>query len=172
MYQRARAIQLRYLSSDRHVVIDCIKKLMTAKMTEETVYGAHTFTDEISALIQRLKGHLRDGRLDVLTVMEIMVLIGGLPKSEPFALIALACSTDESLTAAQFVERLHRQSERLARVLTQRLMMPILKAVMQPQLKGIEVKVSSKRKSDHVNPTGKGNRRDIHIYRHIGRISE
>ena len=44
-----------------------------------------------------------------------MVLIGGLPKSGPFALFALACSTDESLTAAHFVERLHRQSERLAR---------------------------------------------------------
>ena len=65
--------------------------------------------------MQRLKGHLRDGRLDVLTVMEIMVLIGGLPKTGPFALFALACSTDETLTAAQFVERLHRQFERLAR---------------------------------------------------------
>ena len=84
-------------------------------MTSETVARAHAFTDEISALMQRLKGHLRDGRLDLLTVMEIMVLIGGLPETGPFALFALACSTDETLTAAQFVERLHRQSERLAR---------------------------------------------------------
>jgi len=84
-------------------------------MTEETVSGAHAFTDEISALMQRLRGHLRDGRLDVLTVMEIMVLIGGLPKSGPFALFALASSTDETLTATQFIERLHRQAERLAR---------------------------------------------------------
>ena len=88
---------------------------MTTKMTAETVAGAHAFTDEISALMQRLKGHLRDGRLDVLTVMEIMLLIGGLPKTGPFALFALACSTDETLTAALFVERLYRQSERLAR---------------------------------------------------------
>ena len=33
-------------------------------MSSETVAGAHAFTDEISALMQRLKGHLRDGRLD------------------------------------------------------------------------------------------------------------
>ena len=84
-------------------------------MSAETVADAHAFTDEISALMQRLKGHLRDGRLDVLTVMEIMELIGGLPKTGPFALFGLACSTDETLTAALFVERLHRQSERLAR---------------------------------------------------------
>ena len=84
-------------------------------MSSKTVAGAHAFTDEISALMQRLKGHLRDGRLNVLTVMEIMVLIGGLPKTGPFALFALACSTDETLTATQFVERLNRQSERLAR---------------------------------------------------------
>ena len=87
VYERARAIQLRYQSSDRHGVIYCINKLMTAKMTEETVSGAHAFTDEISALMQRLRGHLRDGRLDVLTVMEIIVLIGGLAKSGPFALL-------------------------------------------------------------------------------------
>ena len=61
----------------------------------------HAFTDEISALMQRLKGHLRDGRLDVLTVMEIMLLIGGITKTGPFALFALACSTDENLTAVQ-----------------------------------------------------------------------
>ena len=115
VYERARAIQMCYQSSDRHGVIQCINKLMSTKMTSEAVAGAHTFTDEISALMQRLKGHLRDGRLDLLTVMEIMVLIGGLPKTGPFALFALACSTDETLTAAQFVERLRRQSERLAR---------------------------------------------------------
>ena len=84
-------------------------------MKDETLGGAHTFTDEVSSLVLRLKRHLREGGLDVLTVMEIMVLIGGLPKSGPFVLFALACSTDETLTAAQFVERLHRQSERLAR---------------------------------------------------------
>ena len=43
------------------------------------------------------------------------MLIEGLPKSGPFALFALACSTDETLTATQFIERLHRQAERLAR---------------------------------------------------------
>jgi len=120
VYERARAIQMRYQSSDRHGVIQCIHKLMTTEMTAETVAGAHAFTDEISALMQRLKGHLRDGRLDVLTVMEIMVLIGGLPKTGPFALFALACSTDETLTATQFIERLHRQAERLAREQTSR----------------------------------------------------
>ena len=88
---------------------------MTARMKDETVAGAHVFTDEISALMQRLKGHIRDGRLDVLTVMENMVLIGGLPKSGPFALFALAYSTYENLNAVQFIERLHRQFERLAR---------------------------------------------------------
>ena len=49
-----------------------------------------------------------------------MVLIEGLPKSGPFALFALACSTDETLTATQFIERLHRQAERLAREQTSR----------------------------------------------------
>ena len=51
VYERARAIQLRYQSSDRHGVIYCIIKLMAAKMTEETVSGAHAFTDEITALM-------------------------------------------------------------------------------------------------------------------------
>ena len=109
VYERARAIQMRYQSSDRHGVIQCINKLMSTKMTAETVAGAHAFTAQ-----QRLKGRLRDGRLDLLIVLEIMVLIGGLPKTGPFALFAIACSIDETLTAAQFVERLHRQSERLA----------------------------------------------------------
>ena len=36
-------------------------------------------------------------------------------KTRPFALFELACSTYENLTAVQFIERLHRQSERLAR---------------------------------------------------------
>jgi len=49
---------------------------MTLKMKDETIAGAHAFTDDISALMQRLKGHFRDGGLDVLNVMEIMVLIG------------------------------------------------------------------------------------------------
>ena len=44
VYERARAIQMRYQSSDRHGVIHCINKLMTAKMTAETVAGAHAFT--------------------------------------------------------------------------------------------------------------------------------
>ena len=35
VYERARAIQLRYQFSDRHGVIHCINKLMAAKMTEE-----------------------------------------------------------------------------------------------------------------------------------------
>ena len=50
-YERARAIQPRYQSSNRHGVIYFINKLMTAKMTEETVSCAHAFTDEISALM-------------------------------------------------------------------------------------------------------------------------
>ena len=83
VYERARAIQLRFQSSDRHGVIYCINKLMTARMKDETVAGGHVFTDEINALMQRLKGHLRDGGLDVLTVMEIMVLIGGMPSQDP-----------------------------------------------------------------------------------------
>ena len=115
IYERAREIQSRFQSSDRHGVIYCINRLMTVKMKDETVVGAHTFTDEVSSLMLRLKGHLREGGLDVLTVMEIMVLIEGLPKSGPFALFALASSTDENLTASQFIERLHRQSKRLAR---------------------------------------------------------
>ena len=88
---------------------------MTVKMKDESVVGTHTFTDAVSSLMLRLKGHLREGGLDVLTVMEIMVLIEGFPKSGPFTLFALACSTEETLTATQFIERLHRQSERLAR---------------------------------------------------------
>ena len=55
VYERARAIQLCFQSSDRHGVIHCINKLMTAKMKDETVAGADVFTDEISALMQRLK---------------------------------------------------------------------------------------------------------------------
>ena len=110
VYERARAIQLRYQSSDRHGGIYCINRLMTVKMTDESVIGTHTFTDDVSSLMLRLK--VREG---VLTVMEIIVLIGGLPKSGPFVLFALACSTDETLTATQFIERLHRQVERITR---------------------------------------------------------
>ena len=108
IYERARAIQSRFQSSDRHGDIHCINRLMTGKMKDETVVGSHTFTDDVSSLMLRLKGHLRKGGLDVLTVMEIMVLIEGLPKSGPFALFALASFTDETLTATQFNERLHR----------------------------------------------------------------
>ena len=119
--------------------------------------------------MQRLKGHLRDGRLDVLTVMEIMVLIGGLPKTGPFALFALACSTDETLTAAQFVERLHRQSERLAREIgspdssTDDTEEDGGQAVKLPQLKGVEVRVRAKDNCVHL--TSKVSRRDIPINR-------
>ena len=142
---------------------------MSTKMTAETVAGAHAFTDEISALMQRLKGHLRNGRLDVLTVMEIMVLIGGLPKTGPFALFALACSTDEILTAAQFVERLHMQSERLAReIVSPDSMIPRKTVVKQPQLKGVEVRVRAK--DNRVHLTSKVSRRDIPIKRQIFHI--
>jgi len=34
-------------------------------MKEETVVGAHAFTDDVSSLMLRLKGHLREGGLDV-----------------------------------------------------------------------------------------------------------
>ena len=61
IYEKVRAIQVRFQSSDRHGVIYCINKLMTVKMKDETVVGAHTFTDDVSSLMLRLKGHLREG---------------------------------------------------------------------------------------------------------------
>ena len=134
IYESARAIQSRFQSSDRHGVIYCINRLMNVKMKDETVVGAHTFTDDVSSLMLRLKGHLREGGVEVLTVMEIMVLIEGLPKSGPFALFALACSTDETLTATQFIERLHRQAERLAREQTS---LRVSKALMTEDADGL-----------------------------------
>ena len=49
IYERARAIQSRFQSSDRNGVIHCINRLITVKMRDETVVGAHTFTDDVSS---------------------------------------------------------------------------------------------------------------------------
>ena len=69
----ARAIQLRYQSSDRHGLIHC-QQINESKNDEKKVSGAYVFTGEISSLMQRLEDRLRDGsRLDALNVMEIMV---------------------------------------------------------------------------------------------------
>jgi hypothetical protein len=113
IYNRSRAIKLRFRTSNKHGVITSVTRLLEVKMTKETVAGAHSFVDEVRALMRRLRSHLTDGGLNLVDVVETMILVRGLPKGGGWSVLSMAMSTDETLTAAQIVERILQQAERL-----------------------------------------------------------
>ena len=56
--------------------------------------------------MRRLRSHLTDGGLNLVDVVETMILVRGLPKGGEWSVLSMAMSTDETLTAAQIVERI------------------------------------------------------------------
>ena len=113
IYNRSRAIKLRFRTSNKHGAITAVTRLLEVKMTKETVAGAHTFVDEVRALMRRLRSHLTDGGLNLVDVVETMILVRGLPNGGGWSVLSMAMSTDETLTAPQIVERILQQDERL-----------------------------------------------------------
>ena len=78
VFNRSRAIKLRFRTSNRHGVIASVTRLLEVRMTKETVASAHSFVDEVRALMRRLRYHLTDGRLNLVDVVETMILVRGL----------------------------------------------------------------------------------------------
>jgi len=62
----------------------------------------------------RLRTFLAAGNLSLTEVLEIMVLIQGLPKHGGWPVLAMSLSTDETLTFGTMCERLQQQADRLA----------------------------------------------------------
>ena len=114
IFGRVRAIRLRYQTSNRHGVITSLSKLLEVKMTSESQASAHVFIDKIKSLMLRIRTHLRDGELDLVQVIEIMVLINGLSTKDGWPVLAMALSTDEALSFEVMCERILQQAERLS----------------------------------------------------------
>ena len=91
VYNRSRAIKLRFRTSNKHGVITSVTRLLEVKMTKETVAGAHSFVDEVRALMRRLRSHLTDGGLNLVDVVETMILVRGLPKGGGGRCLAWPC---------------------------------------------------------------------------------
>ena len=106
LYGRVRAIRLRYQTSNRHGVITSLGKLLEVRMASESQGAAHAFIDKIKSLMLRIRGHLRDGDLDLVQVIEIMVLINGLSNKDGWPVLAMALSTDETLSFEVMCERI------------------------------------------------------------------
>ena len=111
---RVRAIRLRYQTSNRHGVITSLSKLLEVKMASESQASAHAFTGKIKSLMLRIITHLRDGDLDLVQVIEIMVLLNGLSYKDGWPVLAMALSTDETLSFEVMRERILQQAERLS----------------------------------------------------------
>jgi len=79
-------------------------------MTPESQAAAHTFIDKIKSLMLRIRTHLRDGDLDLVQVIEIMVLINGLSNKDGWPVLAMALSTDETLSFEVMCERILQQA--------------------------------------------------------------
>jgi len=62
----------------------------------------------------RLRTHLTAGGLDLVSVLEIMVLIQGLPKYGGWPVLAMSLSTDETLSFDTMCERLQQQADSLS----------------------------------------------------------
>jgi len=62
----------------------------------------------------RLRTYLAAGNLSLAEVLEIMVLIQGLPKHGGWPVLAMSLSTDETLSFSVMCERLQQQADRLA----------------------------------------------------------
>ena len=69
---------------------------------------------QISSWMLRLRTYLAAGILSLTEVLEIMVLIQGLPKHGGWPVLAMSLSTDETLTFGTICERLQQQAYRLA----------------------------------------------------------
>ena len=83
-------------------------------MTSESQASAHVFIDKIKSLMLRIRTHLRDGELDLVQVIEIMVLMNGLSNKDGWPVLAMALSTDETLSFEVMCERILQQAERLS----------------------------------------------------------
>ena len=114
LYGRIRAIRTRFRTSNRHGVILCVTKLLELKMVRDTQPGCHQFMDQIRSWMLRLRTYLAAGHLSLAEVLEIMVLIQGLPKHGGWPVLAMSLSTDETLTFSVMCERLQQQADRLA----------------------------------------------------------
>ena len=62
----------------------------------------------------RNRTHLRDGDLDLVQVIGIMVLINGLSNKECWPVWTMALTTDETLSFEVMCERILQQGERLS----------------------------------------------------------
>ena len=114
IYGRKKAITTRFRVSNRHGVILCLTKLLELKMVKDTQQGCHAFMDQIRSYMLRLRTHLAAGGLDLVSVLEIMVLIQGLPKYGGWPVFAMSLSTDETLSFDTMCERLQQQADRLS----------------------------------------------------------
>ncbi len=114
LYGRIRAIRTRFRTSNRHGVILCVTKLLELKMVKDSQPGCHQFMDQIRSWMLRLRTYLAAGNLSLAEVLEIMVLIQGLPKHGGWPVLAMSLSTDETLTFSVMCERLQQQADRLA----------------------------------------------------------
>ena len=114
LYGRIRAIRNRFRTSNRHGVIVCVTKLLELKMVKDSQPGCHQFMDQIRSWMLRLRTYLAAGNLSLTEVLEIMVLIQGLPKHGGWPVLAMSLSTDETLTFHTMCERLQQQADRLA----------------------------------------------------------
>ena len=114
LYGRIKAIRTRFRTSNRHGVILCVTKLLELKMTKDSQPGCHQFMDQIRSWMLRLRTYLAAGNLSLAEVLEIMVLIQGLPKHGGWPVPAMSLSTDETLSFSTMCERLQQQADRLA----------------------------------------------------------
>ena len=109
-----RSFTTRFRVSNRHGVIICLTKLLELKMAKESQIGSHTFMDQIRSWMLRLRTHLAAGGLDLVSVLEIMVLINGLPKQGGWSVLAISLSTDETLSFEAMCEKLQQHADRLS----------------------------------------------------------
>jgi len=106
LYGRIKAIRTRFRTSNRHGVILCVTKLLELKMVKDSQPGCHQFMDQIRSWMLRLRTYLAAGNLSLAEVLEIMVLIQGLPKHGGWPVLAMSLSTDETLSFSAICERL------------------------------------------------------------------
>ena len=114
IYGRKKAVTTRFRVSNRHGVIICLTKLLELRMAKESQTRSHIFMDQIRSWMLRLRTHLTAGGFDLVSVLEIMVLINGLPKQGGWSVLAMSLSTDETLSFGSMCEKLQQQADRLS----------------------------------------------------------
>ena len=83
----------------------CVNKLLGLRMVKDTQPACLQFMDQKRTLMTRLRAHLYEGGLDLVEVLEIMVLIHGLPQSGGWPVLAMTLSADETLRFASMCDR-------------------------------------------------------------------